>query len=289
MRVGCREAVGTILALHGKGGADMRRGDANLLGWALRGVFRYAVRGISVVVRLLLILLLLYGFAVVAGALFRAPDSQADAEPVPYAESVVYLVNNGYHVEFCLPIAHAPEWFPRAVEASFSARFGKSVPAWAHYYCIGWGDRIFYPETPYLADMRVGSALRSLFLPTRAAVRISFYPDLSLQNDARFTAVPVSPAQVDTLYGFVAERSLIGDPDGSGVDGEGAAAGSQPLPEFRLLPESVPDPAYGESLFVEASGWYSLLFTCNNWTSSALRAAGIPTGLWTPLPWGVGR
>lgn len=270
----------------------MRRGGANLLSWALRGVFRFAIRGISVVVRLLLLLLLLYGLAVVAGALFRAPQVQVDAGAPSVPDGSMpelYLVNNGYHVEFCLPIAHAPEWFPRAVEASFSARFGKSVPAWARYYCIGWGDRTFYPETPYLADLRVESALRSLFLPTRAAVRISFYPDLSQVDDDRFTAVPVSPAQVDALYGFVAERSLIGNPDGSGVDGEGAAAGFQPLQEFRLLPESVPDPAYGESLFVEASGWYSLLFTCNNWTSSALRAAGIPTGLWTPLPWGVGR
>ena len=35
--------------------------------------------------------------------------------------------------------------------------------------------------------------------------------------------------------------------------------------------------------FYEANGTYSALHTCNEWTGGALRAAGVRTGLWTPL------
>jgi Protein of unknown function (DUF2459) len=34
---------------------------------------------------------------------------------------------------------------------------------------------------------------------------------------------------------------------------------------------------------------YSALFTCNNWTSAALKRAGVRIGVWTPMPGGVMR
>ena len=36
-------------------------------------------------------------------------------------------------------------------------------------------------------------------------------------------------------------------------------------------------------IFYEANGGYSAILTCNEWTGRALRAAGVRTGLWTPL------
>jgi uncharacterized protein (TIGR02117 family) len=36
-------------------------------------------------------------------------------------------------------------------------------------------------------------------------------------------------------------------------------------------------------IFYEAVGGYNAFYTCNSWTGEALRAAGIRTGLWTPL------
>ena len=38
-----------------------------------------------------------------------------------------------------------------------------------------------------------------------------------------------------------------------------------------------------DDAFYEAVGGYSFIFTCNEWTGRALRAAGVRTGLWTPL------
>ncbi len=36
--------------------------------------------------------------------------------------------------------------------------------------------------------------------------------------------------------------------------------------------------------FFEAKGYFNALFGCNTWTASALRKAGLRTGLWNPLP-----
>ena len=41
---------------------------------------------------------------------------------------------------------------------------------------------------------------------------------------------------------------------------------------------------YGEDdVFYEARGGYNLVQTCNQWTGSALRTAGVRVGLWTPF------
>ncbi|MDE1995609.1 MAG: TIGR02117 family protein, partial [Rhizobiaceae bacterium] len=43
--------------------------------------------------------------------------------------------------------------------------------------------------------------------------------------------------------------------------------------------------AYGPyDRFFEAKGYFNALLGCNTWTAAGLRAAGIRTGLWNPLP-----
>jgi len=39
--------------------------------------------------------------------------------------------------------------------------------------------------------------------------------------------------------------------------------------------------------FYEAHGTYHMFFTCNDWTRDMLDAAGVTTGLWAPMDWGV--
>lgn len=49
-------------------------------------------------------------------------------------------------------------------------------------------------------------------------------------------------------------------------------------------------PAYGpDNLFYDSNGRYSALMTCNEWTASILRRAGVRVGVWTPMPGGVMR
>jgi uncharacterized protein (TIGR02117 family) len=47
----------------------------------------------------------------------------------------------------------------------------------------------------------------------------------------------------------------------------------------------IPDAGYGPyDRFFEAEGLFNALIGCNTWTARALRAAGLRTGLWNPLP-----
>ena len=50
-------------------------------------------------------------------------------------------------------------------------------------------------------------------------------------------------------------------------------------------PVPVPDRSYGETdRFFEANASFNAFLGCNTWTAAALRAAGLRTGWWNPLP-----
>ena len=50
-------------------------------------------------------------------------------------------------------------------------------------------------------------------------------------------------------------------------------------------PRPIPGSGYGPAdLFFEARGRFNALLGCNTWTAAALRAAGLRTGWWNPIP-----
>ena len=52
--------------------------------------------------------------------------------------------------------------------------------------------------------------------------------------------------------------------------------------------ESIAHSAYAsDNLFYDSKGHYSAINTCNSWTGSILRNAGVKMGIWTPLPGGI--
>lgn len=53
-------------------------------------------------------------------------------------------------------------------------------------------------------------------------------------------------------------------------------------------PKVIPDAGYGETdRFLEAIGQFNAVFGCNSPTAEALRAVGLQTGWWMPLPMNV--
>ncbi len=51
----------------------------------------------------------------------------------------------------------------------------------------------------------------------------------------------------------------------------------------------IPGAGYGPNdRFFEANGSFNALIGCNTWTAGALRAAGLRTGWWNPLPQTLG-
>ncbi len=201
----------------------------------------------------------IYFFAVLVGAMptiVDAPDTES-------AEYQIFFTDNTYHVEICLPARFSP--FREDIE---DVR-GDSGPD-EGYYCFGWGDRTFYPETPFLEDLNFTLVMHSLFRPTDAAIRISFYAG-PIRGEV-VTAYKTDKQTIDLLYEYI-DNFIIRGEDG----------------KFSVIPPETVNAVYGDSLFLNAEGTYSLFFTCNNWTADALKYAGIRTGLWTPLAWNVLR
>lgn len=231
----------------------------------MRKLFRRVLQGVLIVLGAGCGLLLLYGAALLIGA--HVPtDSPADAlweRPVSLQENeTLFFINNGYHVEFCLPASRAPQAFLKQLEAAGSGTVDEN---W--YLCFGWGDRRFYPQTPFLEDLSLPLIVPSLFLPTKAAVRVTIFSG-QIRGEA-VTAWKADRSETERLYQFIADSLIYRDG------------------RFLRIPPDEVNEVYGDSLFLYAKGRYSLFYTCNNWTASALKEAGIRTGLWTPLPWGV--
>ena len=128
---------------------------------------------------------------------------------------------------------------------------------------IGWGDEQFYRFVPTLSAVTLKMAFNALAGFDQTTV----LHIVGLQNDAKTTFIH-SDVQIIKLSkdGF---RKL----------------GLQLANSFAV--NEVGDPIelgqgiYGPSLFYQAVGHYSLLYTCNRWLSDLLNAAGLAS---SPLP-----
>ncbi|WP_187970456.1 TIGR02117 family protein [Aquibium microcysteis] len=196
--------------------------------------------------------------AVAAGVLVPRPML-----PAPQAAGTgegprrtVLLLSNPIHTDIALPAD--PD-----IRARFAALAADGLPIGdpaVRWLVVGWGGRSFYVETPTWADLKPLPVLRAFTLD-RSVMHVAVAGDIPLSHPA-VTALALDAAGFEALLDHV-EASFVA-PDG----------------RFRLVA-----PGYGaHDRFYEAHGWFNALAGCNVWTAAALRAAGIRTGAWTPLP-----
>jgi len=140
------------------------------------------------------------------------------------------------------------------------------------YFMIGWGDARFYRETPTWSDVRPGTALAALFGSGESMIHVDRLRHIPYRNVKKL--VLRDEEFVDLLL-FVQSHfpssfeTRVVPEAGYGIDDR----------FFPISPVS-----YTQST---PDLHYSALFTCNNWVSHALAQAGVKTGKWTPLPFGV--
>jgi uncharacterized protein (TIGR02117 family) len=154
----------------------------------------------------------------------------------------IYVIAGGWHTELALP------------RESLRGRLTVLADAFPGmgYLVFGWGQRNYYmAREPTIGDL-LGAALPSsavmLIVPLRQA------PPRAYGADHVFNVV-VSDQGASALSGFL-WSFLVTDANG------------HPL---RVAPGPYP-----QSAFYASSGTYSLGYTCNTWTATALRAAGVP-------------
>ncbi|WP_294644334.1 TIGR02117 family protein [uncultured Aureimonas sp.] len=215
---------------------------------ALRGAFAALTAFASVILGLMVLGLLVPRPAAVS---FPPPGEAA-------GRHAIYLAANPIHTDILLPAT--PEVLDRF---AFLARDGLDLahPALGTIV-VGWGGRAFYTQTPTWGDLTFDAVWRSATL------------DRSVLHVALGGRVEGGqPGLVRLDLGDAAFAALL----------EAVADSFEPGPDG--TPPPIPDAAYGAfDHFYEARGPFNLLLGCNTWTAAMLRAAGVRTGLWTPLP-----
>ncbi|HEY0147966.1 MAG TPA: TIGR02117 family protein [Allosphingosinicella sp.] len=170
----------------------------------------------------------------------------------------IFVRTNGVHTWLVVPkVTPEMDWRPYVP--------GKHLkdPRWGggDHVALGYGNRTFYLETPTWGDLTMKNAFLAAFGQGRSLMHAdhTHVP----RPDEHQRPLTITREQYRRLAAHIA-RSFQRGPDG------------------RTLP--VLGRGYGSSdMFYEANGGYSAFYTCNSWTGEALRAAGVKTGLWTPL------
>ena len=154
----------------------------------------------------------------------------------------IFVIAGGWHTELGLPV--------ESLRGSL-ALFADALPG-VRYLVFGWGQRDYYmAREPAIGDL-FGAALPSsavmLVVPLWQA------PANAYGADHVFNVV-VSDQGASTLSGFIWRFVAMG------ADGR---------------PVRVAPGPYPQSAFYASNGTYSLGYTCNTWTATALKAAGVP-------------
>lgn len=194
-------------------------------------------------------LLLIYFLTAVALSIIPSRPNETDCKKV----SVVYVSSNGVHLDFIIPMALVPADWHRDLNLS---------PQNTHVV-FGWGDKEFYINTPTWDDLKFSTAFKALFLSTESAMHV-----VQVQGArSHWVQVPLCSYQIDLLIRYI-DDSFRKSADGLFVEIQAASYGDR-------------------DKFYEATGRFDCLQTCNQWVNNGLKAAQLPSAMWSPFDQGV--
>jgi uncharacterized protein (TIGR02117 family) len=169
----------------------------------------------------------------------------------------ILILTNPIHTDIAIPID--AELLTRF---DFLRKAGMPVDLpQARYLIFGWGSRAFYIGTPTWSDLTAANAFKALTIDS-SAMHVDLAGDIPEPTPA-VTGYDLDEAGYQRLLAFI-EQTFKQGPNG---------------------PELIEGAAYGDyDAFFEAKGYFNAIVGCNTWTAGALRAAGLQTGWWNPLP-----
>jgi uncharacterized protein (TIGR02117 family) len=195
--------------------------------------------------------------SLIAGTLVPRPlFSQSDAGE----KSVeVLVITNPIHTDIAIP---ADSETLQAFHFLGESGLPMDAPG-LRWLVFGWGGRAFYLETPTWAELKLVPAVKALTIDRSVLhAELAGEIDRSLPN---VKSIRVSEAEFSNLFQAILDSF---DPQEPGaIEGVG----------------------YGPNdRFFEADGSFNVLFSCNTWAAKVLRAGGVQTGWWNPLPQSLG-
>jgi uncharacterized protein (TIGR02117 family) len=172
----------------------------------------------------------------------------------------IYVSGGAMHTNLIVPVA-TPEFdWHNHLELE---EIGSTPAATYRYLQFGWGDRIWYMQTPSWDRANYLDVFRVLFFPRNtAALLVKGHGSIPRYAGEELQCVRLSQTDYKTLMRFI-EQSFQLNPRGQ--------------------KERLGDSRDRESGFYAATGYYSALRTCNSWTAEALQAANVNTPLWSGL------
>ncbi|MEO9337380.1 TIGR02117 family protein [Mesorhizobium sp. SB112] len=169
----------------------------------------------------------------------------------------ILILTNPIHTDIAIPID--TELLTR-FDFLHKAGMPVDLPQ-ARYLIFGWGSRAFYIGTPTWSDLTAANAFKALTVDS-SAMHVELAGDIPEPNPV-VSGYDLDEAGYQRLLAFIEQTFQ------QGADG----------------PELIEGAAYGEyDAFFEAKGYFNAIVGCNTWTAGALRAAGLQTGWWNPLP-----
>jgi uncharacterized protein (TIGR02117 family) len=192
-------------------------------------------------------------FFLIAGTLVPRPlFSQSDGEE----KSVeVLVITNPIHTDIAIPATS------ETLQAfAFLQESGLPLDApGLRWLVFGWGGRAFYLETPTWADLKLVPALKALTID-----RSVMHAELAGNIERGLPNVKSIRVSTDEFSRMLQSILDSFDPQ---------------------QPAAIQGAGYGPNdRFFEANGYFNVLLSCNTWAAKALRAAGLQTGWWNPLP-----
>lgn len=208
------------------------------------------------VLRGLFAVVLFIVLAVAAGTFIPRPFV-ASERPAAEETRRILVLSNPIHTDIAIPL-------DKNTRAAYGFLEQSGIPVAdpaAQWLVIGWGGRAFYLETPTWADLKLLPVFRALTID-RSVMHVDIAGGIDEGHPA-VTVFDLDPQQFQRLSEYI-QASFV-------REGGKVAA--------------IPDAGYGAyDQFFEAHGSFNALVGCNTWTAGALRAAGLRTGLWNPLP-----
>ena len=215
----------------------------------LRRASRALWKGLGI----LLAVPLIYFAAALVGGLLPANPSWTEAE----RGVRIFVRTNGVHTWIMVPtMAAGVDW--RGIAPPEHIKDPRYAAG--NYLAIGYGNRDFYLNTPTWGDLSPRTALAAAFGGGPSLVHVEHEHDP--QPNEHQQPITLSLGEYRKLTNHIR----------SSFDLTGGR--SHPLLGRGYGPADV---------FYQARGRYNAYRTCNEWTGEALRAAGVRTGIWTPL------
>lgn len=199
----------------------------------------------------------IYLSAALIGSL--VPANPGWREPIEGVD--IFVETNGVHVSLIVPLTAAGEDLSDLVRPDqLSNRM-----LYGTHAMIGWGHGAIYRNAETWNDVR--------FADLSSAIFGSEFTTLHVYHLTNPQPLPHRKMLRVTITQY---RNIIARIRASfRIDSQG---------------RSIAHPAYGpNNIFYDATGHYNALHTCNTWTGTILKNAGVRVGVWTPLPGGVMR